>query len=311
MAGRRYTVVIADRSSGVLRQVTVNRRWVAVTVVTVLSVPVLMGLGAKWSARAEIDRLQTTNAVLLVENGSYRVATGELTGQIQSLEDVINDLGSRTTLAPEQARALQKLPAIVKSHAAGGSNVAKNAAGSNAAIADIAKAALSTPEDTFGVLRDLLQGLEHRLRYVRRDVERQEALASSTPSIWPAHGWLTGTFGGRSDPFTGEPGYHQGIDISTEKGQPVYATADGTIEAASYTGDYGNLIVLRHGFGLTTRYGHLSSFNAKPGQSVKRGDVIGYVGSTGRSTGSHLHYEILANGKLINPLQLLTQPANH
>jgi murein DD-endopeptidase MepM/ murein hydrolase activator NlpD len=309
MAGRRYTVVVADRSSGVLRQVTVNRRWVAVAVVTVLSIPVLMGLGAKWSARAEIEQLQATNAVLLVENGSYRVATGELTGQIQSLEDVINDLGHRTTLDPEQARAMQRLPAVVKSHAAGGSNVANNSA-SSAAIADIAKAALSTPEDTFGVLRDLLQGLEHRLRYVRRDVERRELLASATPSIWPAHGWLTGTFGGRSDPFTGEPGYHQGIDISTEKGQPVYATADGTVEGASYTGDYGNLIVLRHGFGLSTRYGHLSSFVAKIGQSVKRGDVIGYVGSTGRSTGSHLHYEILTNGKLINPLQLLTQPAN-
>lgn len=309
MAGRRYTVVVADRSSGVLRQITVNRRWMALAVVTVLSIPVLMGLGAKWSARAEIEELQATNAVLLVENGSYRVATGELTGQIQSLEDVINDLGHRTTLDPEQARAMQRLPAVVRSHAAGGSNVANNVA-SSAAIADIAKAALSTPEDTFGVLRDLLHGLENRLRYVRRDVERRELLASATPSIWPAHGWLTGTFGGRSDPFTGEPGYHQGIDISTEKGQPVYATADGMVEGASYTGDYGNLIVLKHGFGLTTRYGHLSSFAATPGQSVKRGDVIGYVGSTGRSTGSHLHYEILANGKLINPLQLLTQPAN-
>jgi murein DD-endopeptidase MepM/ murein hydrolase activator NlpD len=309
MAGRRYTVVVADRSSGVLRQITLNRRWVALALVTILSIPVLMGLGAKWSAHAEIEQLQTTNAVLLVENGSYRVATGELTGQIQSLEDVINDLGHRTTLDPEQARAMQRLPTVVKSHAAGGSNVASSAA-SSAAIADIAKAALSTPEDTFGVLRDLLQGLEHRLRYVRRDVERRELLASATPSIWPAHGWLTGTFGGRSDPFTGEPGYHQGIDISTEKGQPVYATADGTVEGASYTGDYGNLIVLRHGFGLSTRYGHLSSFAAEAGQSVKRGDVIGYVGSTGRSTGSHLHYEILANGKLINPLQLLTQPAN-
>jgi murein DD-endopeptidase MepM/ murein hydrolase activator NlpD len=203
---------------------------------------------------------------------------------------------------------MQKLPAVVKSRAAGGSNVANNAA-SNAAIAEIATAALSTPEDTFGVLRDLLQGLENRLRYVRRDVERRQALASSTPSIWPAHGWLTGMFGGRSDPFTGEPGYHQGIDISTEKGQPVYATADGAVEAATYTGDYGNLIVLKHGFGLSTRYGHLSSFAVTTGQSVRRGDVIGYVGSTGRSTGAHLHYEILANGKLINPLQLLTQPA--
>jgi murein DD-endopeptidase MepM/ murein hydrolase activator NlpD len=90
----------------------------------------------------------------------------------------------------------------------------------------------------------------------------------------------------------------------------VFATADGTVESASYSGDYGNLIVLRHGFGLSTRYGHLSRFQAKPGQSIKRGDVIGYVGATGRTTGAHLHYEILANGTLINPLQLLTQPAN-
>jgi murein DD-endopeptidase MepM/ murein hydrolase activator NlpD len=176
-------------------------------------------------------------------------------------------------------------------------------------MTEIATTVLSSPEDTFGVLRDLLQGLESRLRYVRRDVERREALAASTPSIWPAHGWLTGTFGGRSDPFTGEPGYHQGLDISTDKGQPVFATADGTVESASYTGDYGNLLVLKHGFDLVTRYGHLSAFNVKPGQTVKRGAVIGYVGSTGRATGAHLHYEILANGKLINPLQLLTQPA--
>jgi len=307
MPGRRYTVVIADRSSGVVRQLTVNLRWLALAVATVLAIPVLMGLGAKWSASAQIEELLSTNAVLLVENGSYRVATGELTGQIQSLENVINDLGTRSVLDPAQARAMQKLPAVVRSRAAGGTNTNPGAA--NSAISDIAKAALNTPEDTFGVLRDLLHGLESRLSFVRRDVERREELASATPSIWPAHGWLTGTFGGRSDPFTGEPGYHQGIDISTEKGQPIYATADGTVESATYTGDYGNFIVLRHGFGLTTRYGHLSSFAAKTGQRVKRGDVIGYVGSTGRSTGAHVHYEILANGKLINPLQLLTQPA--
>jgi len=237
-----------------------------------------------------------------VENGSYRAATGELTAQIQSLETVINDLGARSQLDPVQARAMQKLPAVIKTRASGGSTVAQSAA-----VAELAKAALSSPDDTFGVLRDLLQGLESRLRYVRRDVERREALAAATPSIWPAHGWLTGTFGGRSDPFTGEPGYHQGLDISTEKGQPVFATADGTIESAAYTGDYGNLIVVQHGFGLVTRYGHLSAFHVKPGQAVKRGEVIGYVGATGRATGAHLHYEIVANGRLINPLQLLTE----
>jgi len=305
MSARRFSVVIADRSSGIMRRATVNLRLTVCSVVGVLMLPILMGLGAKWSARQEIDQLRSANSLLQVENGSYRAATGELTTQIQSLESVINDLGARASLDPAQARAMQKLPAIVKTRATGGSIVP-----ANPAIAEIAAAALTTPEDTFGMLRDILQGLESRLRYVRRDVERREALAASTPSIWPAHGWLTGTFGGRSDPFTGEPGFHQGLDISTEKGQPVFATADGHVESATYTGDYGNLLVIKHGFGLSTRYGHLSAFAVKPGRSVTRGEVIGYVGSTGRSTGAHLHYEILANGQLINPLQLLTQPAN-
>jgi murein DD-endopeptidase MepM/ murein hydrolase activator NlpD len=307
MAGRRYTVLIADRSTGVLRRVTISLRTAIAIVTTVLMMPVLMGLGAKWSARIEIAQLRTSNTELQIENGNYRQTTGELTTQIQSLEDVIDELGARASLDPAQARAMQKLPAVVKARAAGGGTQP------NAAISNVVSAAsltsLSTPEDTFGVLRSLLQALEHRLLYVRRDVERQEALAGATPSIWPAYGWLTGRFGGRPDPFTGEPAFHQGLDISTEKGQPVYATANGTIQSAARTGDYGNLITINHDFGLTTRYGHLSRFNVKPGQQVNRGDVIGYVGSTGRSTGAHLHYEIMVNNRLINPLQLLTQPA--
>jgi murein DD-endopeptidase MepM/ murein hydrolase activator NlpD len=178
----------------------------------------------------------------------------------------------------------------------------------NRAITDVV-ASLPSPEDTFGALRVLLQGLESRLNYVRNSLERRQELAAATPSIWPAHGWLSGAFGGRRDPFTGERGFHQGIDISTDRGQPVYATADGTVASAARAGEYGNLLVLSHAFGLSTRYGHLSRFNVGVGQTIKRGDIIGYVGSTGRSTGSHLHYEILVNGRLINPLQLLTQPA--
>ena len=300
---RRYTVLIADRSSGVVRRVTISLRAVTVTTLSVFVLPLLIGFGARWSTSIERHQLQTTNRVLEIENGNYRETTGELTTQIQSLEGVIDELGARSALDPAQARAMAKLPAVVKAKAAGGTEQ------TNAAISNVISTSFTSPEDTFGVLRTLLQGLESRLRNVRKDVERQEALAAATPSIWPAHGWLTGTFGGRSDPFTGEPGFHQGLDISTEKGQPVYATADGQVEAASYTGDYGNLIMLRHDFGLATRYGHLSAFNVTPGTTVHRGDVIGFVGSTGRSTGAHLHYEILANGKLINPLQLLTQPA--
>lgn len=299
----RYSVTIADRTGGE-RRVSLDLRTAATMIAFLVTTPLLIGLGAKWSARVELDELRAENAALEVENGNFRATTGELTTQIQALETVLDDLGARAALDPAQVRAMQKLPAVVKAKAAGGKSGAKAEAGLSSVFAS-----LTNPEDTFGALRDLLRGLESRLSYLRRDVERREQLAAATPSIWPAHGWLTGYFGGRSDPFTGEPGFHQGLDISTGRGEPVYATADGTVESASYSGDYGNLITLRHDFGLSTRYGHLSGFNVQPGSSVKRGDVIGFVGSTGRSTGAHLHYEILANGNLINPLTLLTQPS--
>jgi murein DD-endopeptidase MepM/ murein hydrolase activator NlpD len=303
MPGRRYTVIIADRSSGVVRRVTIGLRPTLSVVAAVLMVPVLMGLGAKWSTRVEMEEIRTVNAALLEENNSYREATGTLTSQIQSLEGVINDLGTRSALDPQQVKAMQQLPAVVKARAAGGS------LNGNAAVTDMLPASLTSPEDTFGLLRELLGGLESRLRTVRKAVEKRGQLAAATPSLWPARGWVTGYFGQRSDPFTGESGFHQGLDISTEKGQPVFATADGTVQSAAYSGDYGNLIVVRHGFGLATHYGHLSGYAVRAGQDVKRGEVIGYVGSTGRSTGSHLHYEIRVNGKVTNPLGLMTQIA--
>jgi len=295
---RKYTVVVADRSTGLVRRFTLNLRPTLVTLTILASLPILMGLGARWSAQADIQQLRVVNAALQMENGSYRSATGELTSQIQSLEGVVDDLGVRAKLDPAAARAIQKLPESVRSRATGGPL---------SALSSVLSTSLTSPDDTFGVLRDLLQGLESRLNFVRRDVERREQLANATPSIWPTRGGLTGFFGGRSDPFTGEPEYHSGLDISAQKGQAVYATADGVVQSAGYTGDYGNLIVIKHDFGLSTRYGHLSAYKVKVGDSVRRGDVIGLVGSTGRSTGAHLHYEILVNGQLMNPLQLLTQ----
>jgi murein DD-endopeptidase MepM/ murein hydrolase activator NlpD len=301
---RRYTAVIVDCSTGAARDLTVSLHTVIGVILGALALPILIGLGAKWSALLEIEQLKSRNASLQLENGSYREATGALTSQIQALGNVIDELGARSSLDPQLARAMEKLPAVVKARAAGGVTTP-----SDTTISTVLSSTLGSPEDTFGVLRNLLQGLETRLVTVRGNVERQEQLAAATPSIWPAHGWLTGSFGRRSDPFTGEPAVHEGIDISTAKGQPVFATADGKVELAARSGEYGNMVVLKHSFDLSTRYGHLSRFNVKQGDAVKRGDVIGFVGSTGRSTGAHVHYEILANGKLLNPLQLLTRPA--
>src|SRR6185437_8465004 len=149
MPAKRYTVLIADRSSGVVRRLTINLRIALASVAAVLMLPVLVGLGARNSVRSEIDGLRAANNALEFENGSYRAATGELTTQIQSLEGVINDLGARASLDPAQVKAMQKLPAIVKSRAAGGTQT------NSAAVTNFV-ASLSSPEDTFGVLRDLL-----------------------------------------------------------------------------------------------------------------------------------------------------------
>lgn len=308
---RKYTVILADRANGLTRRFTFSLRPVVITLTVLAALPALMIYGAKRKARFEVDQMRAVNSALQIENASYRTATGELTEQLQSLEGVIDELGARSKIEPGAARAMSKLPPAVRQRATGGpvETPPLPTPSTMTSASSVFSTSLSSPEDTFGALRDLLQGLESRLNFVRRDVERRAELANATPSIWPTHGGLTSFFGGRSDPLTGEPAYHSGIDISAEKGQPVYATADGIVQSTGYTGDYGNLIVLKHAFGLSTRYGHLSGYHVKPGDTVKRGDVIGYIGSTGRSTGSHLHYEILVNGQLMNPLQLLTAQA--
>jgi murein DD-endopeptidase MepM/ murein hydrolase activator NlpD len=119
-------------------------------------------------------------------------------------------------------------------------------------------------------------------------------------------GWLSSAFGGRADPFNGSADFHPGLDISANRGTPVFATTDGTVQAAKYSGNYGNAVLIDHGFGIATRFAHLSGFVVRAGQQVRRGQVVGYVGSTGRATSSHLHYEILLNGRAVNPMPLLT-----
>lgn len=117
---------------------------------------------------------------------------------------------------------------------------------------------------------------------------------------------FTSGYGVRSDPFQGRSAMHAGIDLAGPVGTPIYATADGVVTTAGYnSGGYGNLIKIDHGRGIETRYGHLSSLSVREGARVKRGDVIGRMGSTGRSTGSHLHYEVRVDGKAVNPIPFM------
>jgi len=307
MAARRYTILIADRTSGVVRRVTISARPAVAVACAMVTLPVLIGIGAAWKAKSDVSGLYANQQALEIENSSYRSATQELSGQIESLQSAIADLGARAALDPTVARTMDKLPALVKARAMGGTSAPLGATAKQDSPYSRTLSALSNPDDTFGLLRSLLEGLESRLQSVRTNVDKRNALANATPSIWPAQGWLTSTMGQRTDPLTGDSDYHSGLDIAGDKGQPIYATAAGVVTQAGYSGGYGNLIVIDHGFGLETRYGHLSSFVAHIGDHVKRGEMIARLGSTGRTTGAHLHYEVMANGRLLNPLQLLTQ----
>ena len=305
MPSRRYTILIADRSSGVVRRVTISAGPAVAVACAIVTLPVLIGIGAAWKAKSDVATLYSSNQSLEAENSNYRTATESLSEQIETLQSAVSDLGARSALDPGLARAMDKLPAFVKNRAMGGGTTAPLVSEQSS----YAKAltSLAAPEDTFGLLRNVLEGLQSRLHDVRSMVERRNALAAATPSIWPAYGWLTSGIGSRPDPMTGSEDFHAGLDIAGEKGQPIYATAAGRVTHAGYQGGYGNLVVVEHGFGLETKYGHLSSYSVRPGQQVKRGDVIGRLGATGRATGYHLHYEVRANGRLLNPLQLLTQ----
>lgn len=129
--------------------------------------------------------------------------------------------------------------------------------------------------------------------------------ANSAPNLWPVEGLITGSFGERIDPFNGEGAFHSGVDISAAIGTPIIAPADGIVIFADFEGGYGRAVQIEHGNHISTRYGHLGAFAVTPGQRVHRGDTIGYVGLSGRSTGPHLHYEVRINDTPVNPYKYL------
>ncbi|MDQ3247459.1 MAG: M23 family metallopeptidase [Pseudomonadota bacterium] len=140
-----------------------------------------------------------------------------------------------------------------------------------------------------------------------KKLDNLQSGAIAVPSDKPVRtGAFTSGYGVRSDPFQGRAAMHAGIDLAGKIGTPIYATADGVITTAAFnSGGYGNLIKIDHGRGIETRYGHLSSIGVRAGQRVKRGELIGGMGSTGRSTGSHLHYEVRVDGRAVNPIPFM------
>lgn len=155
---------------------------------------------------------------------------------------------------------------------------------------------------SFEEMSTRLSALTEKSRELTGIFDTQRSLLASTPSVWPVRGYLSAGFGNRPDPFTGLKDFHPGLDISAPLGTKILAPADGSVIFAGVKGGYGNAVTVDHGRGIFTHYGHLDAFNVRIGQSVRRGSVLGFVGSTGRSTAPHLHYEVWLNGANQNPL---------
>jgi len=166
---------------------------------------------------------------------------------------------------------------------------------------------LSILSSRIHLLSSEFESAQKELEEVNRFFEERKDILRSTPARWPCYGWVTSEFGFRYDPFTGEKTFHKGLDIATAMNTPVVAPADGVVVSTYFHSGLGNELVIDHGLGITTVYGHLNEFKVKVGDRVERGQIIATVGNSGRSTGPHLHYEVIVNGINVNPRKYIIE----
>jgi murein DD-endopeptidase MepM/ murein hydrolase activator NlpD len=287
MANGFYTFIVVPHAKARFRKIQVSvrlTRWLAglATVFVLTLGAVLAHYSMLTSELVTLRNVAAENEALKARTLEYERAAGRLQAQVLTLQRTVNKLGVmagvETTLPDEQL---------------GGQG--------GISVEDVTAPALETlpwMERTVADLTERSAGLE-------QVYDEQRVILASTPSIWPVRGYLSSKFGNRIDPFTGRKDFHPGIDISTPEGTKVTAPADGVVVMVGRRGAYGNAIIVNHGHGITTRYGHLSGFDVRPGQRIRRGDVIGSVGNTGRSNAPHLHYEVWVNDQLQNPIQYI------
>ena len=273
---RFYAFIIAHtpRSTSMIRRFCVQKRslrLLAFLAITLLGCSIYGFYGM--TQQAAHLRTEVENQRLRAENERQRRELNDLSNRVEAVEDTSRKLAEKSGVANQE-------PALPGT---GGP---------------------SLPLD-----RNSLAALEGKMNLLECNIKASEDVLRErgyTPSMWPVVGKLESGFGGRRNPFGGR-GYefHTGQDIDAQTGDPVVAGARGTVAFAGVQNGYGNLVVIDHGGGLTSRYGHLSHIDVTQGQTVERGQFIGKVGSTGRSTGPHLHYEIRINDEPVDPLQYL------
>ena len=274
---RFYAFIVArtSKSRAHIRRICVHKRWLKAAAVVLLAVMAGLSYGFYGlTQQAEHLRIERENRKLRAENDKQKQELQRLNNRVDAVEDT--------------SRKLAEISGVEKD--------AQTVRGQGGP---------ARPVDSAAALAALVAKTE-RLEREMRDYEDLLRRRGMTPSIWPVSGKLESGMGGRRNPFGGRGfEYHEGQDIDASYGTPVMVAASGTVTIAGRERGYGNVIYVDHGAGLSTRYGHLSQIDVKIGQSVTRGQTIGLVGSTGRSTGPHLHYEVRINNQPVDPRQYL------
>lgn len=287
-----HTVIFVPHAKARFRKFRVSDRQLRFGAVAAV-VAFLLALSSSVSFVAGI-RSSSESARLRQENRRLRDAN-------QRYSDSISGLRTRLDNFELQTKRLAILAGLSDSR-----ELARGGAGGPHLPAGTGDAEIQ-PDSTASIiaLRGESLGVASRLSAIERLFRERLTVLASTPTIAPVVGIPTNGFGTRTDPFEGGPEYHPALDIASSVGSPVVSPAGGVVVRAGWENGYGNLVEVSHGFGYVTRYGHLSRIDVKAGATVARGDRLGLVGTTGRSTGPHLHYEIVVDGRHVNPLEYI------
>jgi len=226
--------------------------------------------------------------------------TTELQEQLAEIQALDNSIRTMMRLAPASATAAVTRPTESVS-------AARDARLSLVSRGTSLAATILRTQQNIEEIKEAIPETEDSLQDLERKVELQRRREAATPALWPTSGNVTSGFGRRRSPFGGAWEHHEGVDIAVPRGTPVFAAAGGVVRVAGWNGGYGNAVFIDHGFGMSTVYAHLHRISVRVGQQVTTGQQIGLVGSTGRSTAPHLHYEVRVNGQAVNPMRFLPQ----
>ncbi len=277
---RLYAFIVArtSRSRARIRRIHIHKRWlkVATVLACIVMCAALYGIYGAFREAAHL-RVERENARLRVENEKQRQQLEQLENRVDAIEDASRRLAEMSGVEAQ--------------------NKSENPRGTGGPLLMLDAAGIAAVEARAVQLEQQLQQYEVALREQAR-----------IPSIWPVEGETTDYFGGRYDPFGGGSEFHTGQDISAAPGTPIVAPGNGTVTFAGWKNGYGQVVEIAHGNGLTTRYGHLSKIETTIGHEIARGELLGRVGSTGRSTGPHLHYEVRINDNPVSPRPYLPAP---